>query len=239
MSGNEKNDSIDGAAAGIAQSLHIWIERAKRNLALDLRVSMPGRVISYDPVTQKAIVRGELLPIKYVGDDELPDIPLLFPPIMVDFTRGMGGLAYSTIPILPDDTGIIHFTDRSLSVWLLTGNPRAPVDPVTGRTHALSDAFFRPGLHTDTDPIEPPTALDAHVIEGPLIRLGVAGVQFAALGTDLIADLLTFAAAVAAANTTWAGNPVTGPAFSTALGAALVTLIAALPLDISTKVQIQ
>lgn len=170
MSGNEKNDSVDGASA--AETLHIWIERLRRNIELDLRVSMPARVVAYDPTLQKATVRIELLPIKYVGDDEIPDVPIVLTQIPVRWPRSMGGLCYQTMPVLPADTGHVLFTDRSLSVWLLTGNPVAPVDPVTGRTHALSDAFFEPGLHTDADAITPPTDLTAHVIEGPLVKIG-------------------------------------------------------------------
>jgi hypothetical protein len=232
---NDDDDRVDGAA--VSASLDALLARWRRNIEMDLRVAMPARVISYNPATQKATVRGEVLPVRKVEDEDVPDPPIVFPEIPVRWRRSMGGLAYDTDPLLPGDTGHVTFTDRALSVWLQQGNPGTAIDPVSGRTHDLGDAFFEPGLHTDTDPIVPPTSQTARVIEAPLIKLGVGGVEFALRGTALLATSATLSATLTAVPE--ATDPVTTMALANANTAAILGLFAALASSVSTKVQIQ
>ncbi len=193
----ESRDGVDAAA--LAGALDNWSALVRRNIELDIRVTAPARVVSYDPALQRAVVRLENLAVRFVGDEEVPDPPILLPSIPVRWPMAMGGLAYDTMPLLPGDPGHVHFTDRALSVWLATGNPVAPVDPLNGRTHALGDAFFEPGLHPDAEAIAPPTALDARVLEAPLIRLGVGATQAVAIASLLHTYLIAMFTAAAVA----------------------------------------
>ncbi len=178
---NNNRDGIDGA--DVSASLDALLKLRERNVALESRVAAPVRVILYYPATQKVDLRIENLPVRFVGDEEVPDAPILLPQVPVRWPRT--GAGYITFPLVPGDTGHVVFTDRCLGQWLLTGNPGAPVDPLNGRTHSLGDAVFEPGLHTDSDPIVPPTSLAATVVEGPLVQLGVGATQFVALAATL------------------------------------------------------
>lgn len=175
--GNDDTDHVDGAAPEAA--LKDLMDRVTRCLELGLRVALPARVIAYTPATQLADLRVELLPVGELEGEDFPQPPVLLPQVPVAWPRT--SLGYLTLPLVPGDTGLVVFSDRSLSVWRVTGNEVAPVDPLIGRTHNLGDAVFFPGLHTDTDPIAPPTSLAATVLEGPLVQLGVGATQFVAI----------------------------------------------------------
>lgn len=185
--GNDDTDSVDGAAPDAA--LADLMARVSRCLELGLRVALPARVIAYTPATQLADLRVELLPVGEIEGEDVPQPPVLLPQVPVAWTRT--SLGHLTLPLVPGDTGLAVFSDRSLSVWRTTGNEVAPVDPLIGRTHNLGDAVFFPGLHTDTDPIAPPTSLAATVLEGPLVQLGVGATQFVAIASLLHAYLVS------------------------------------------------
>ncbi len=177
MSAQDDRDGVDATPvtrATLEDLLRIW----RRSIELELRVSAPARVVTYDAATQRATVQLEFLPVAYVGDDEVPQAPILIPGAAV---RWLGGsLGYVTTPLVPGDTGHVVFSDRCLSVWLQQG---APVDPLNSRTHDLADAVFEPGLRNSTNAITPPTDLTATVVEGPLVKLGAT----AQAGTGAIA----------------------------------------------------
>ena len=109
-----------------------------------LRVGMPGRVISYDPVRQSV----EVQPMIPRGvDDEtgerqvemlaaIDDVPVLF--------KGAGGYS-ETFPLSPGDTVWLTFSDFCMDQFLLTGNI---VDPRSDRMHDLSDAVAIPGMRS-------------------------------------------------------------------------------------------
>jgi hypothetical protein len=224
---NNSRDGVDGA--DVSASLDTLLKLRERNAALDLRVSAVVRVIVYYPATQKADLRIECLPVRFVGDEEVPDPPILLPQVPVQWPRTAAG--YITFPLVPGDTGRVVFTDRNLAQWLVTGNEGNAIDPLNGRAHSLGDAVFEPGLHTDTDPIVPPTSLLATVVEGPLVQLGVGATQFVALAALVEAQLNTLKAAIAAAPVT----PLDGGA---GFKAALVAALAAWPTTTAaTKVQ--
>jgi hypothetical protein len=234
---NEKSDQVDGAAA--AATLVDLLSRIRRNVELSIRVMVPARVIVYDPALQKVSVTVEHLPVK---EDEttgvdVPQPPIILPPIPVSFTRGMGGSAYQTVPILPGDTGCVVFSDRDLTTWLQSPEP-GPVDPISGAAHALASGVFVPGMHQDTDPITPTAALDAHVIEGPLVRLGAAGVDFALHGTSINAELVTPRSVLQATPVSASPDPATVTAVA-ANKTAILAIIDALAANMSTKVQVE
>lgn len=166
MSAQDKRDSVDGAAAAVA--LNDLLAQWRRNIELDLRVSMPCQVVTYDPATQRATVQLALLPVAFDRNGaEVVQSPIVIPGVPVRWPGG--SLGYVTTPLVPGDTGHVVFTDRCLSVWLQQGGI---VDPINGRAHALGDAIFEPGIRPDTAPITPATDQTATVVEGPLVKLG-------------------------------------------------------------------
>lgn len=114
-----------------------------------VHVSMPGRVVSYDPATQSANVQPCVSQSRYSesGEREARPLPVL-PSIPV---RHVGGGGFrTTVPIKPGDTGTLVFCSCSIEQWVC-GDGR-PVDPNDDRRHTLSDAYFEPGVRVFRSP---------------------------------------------------------------------------------------
>ena len=109
-----------------------------------LRVSMPGRIESFDAAKQLAVVK-PLLKNTFDAEDGTPtvetipvihDVPVQFP--------GGGGFA-STWPVSAGDPCLLVFSDRSLDRWISNGGD---VDPQTVGRHELSDAVAILGVRS-------------------------------------------------------------------------------------------
>ncbi|WP_048784601.1 Gp138 family membrane-puncturing spike protein [Pantoea vagans] len=102
-----------------------------------LRVSMPGIIQSFDPITctctvQPAIsgqVANEAGELKSAPLPLLVDVPVVFP---------RGGGCTITFPVKAGDECLVVFSDRCIDFWWQNGGVQEPVDP---RQHDLSDAF--------------------------------------------------------------------------------------------------
>lgn len=235
------SQSIDAAQRGI--TLARVLKLAARADELGFNVCGPARVQLWDSVNRRVDVVPQILTVVRGNTPATADVETPLGPMVLSrlpYLQLGGSLARVSVPIAVGDPGIVIYADRSLERYKLAGVPDAPQD---GRAHSKADGIFLHGVPTDLDvaatvPPPDPAALE---LEGAAIKLGALATHFAALGTPLVEALTTFATAIAAANTTWAGNPATAPAFSTALGAALVDLLAGLapPLVLSTKVRVQ
>lgn len=226
MSSTETDDTVDGASPE-AQLVDLLL-RFRRNIELDLRVSAPARIITYDPVTQTATVRLELMPVPIIEGEEVPTPAPPLHGVPVVWHGGTAG--YVSTPLAPGDPGKVTFTDRCLSTWLQTGNPAGPVDPINRRTHNLADAVFEPGLRPLAEARQP-TDQTATVVEGPLIKLGYGATQPVALAPLVQAQLEALKAAIQSAPV----SPLDG---GTTFKAALVAALTAWPASTAaTKTQ--
>lgn len=123
------------------------LEQAKNNAMMDVRVSMPARIVSFDPATKTASVE---IGLKMVNAD---DTQSEYPPL-VDcpclFTRG-GGF-HLVHPYKAGDKGIVLFSDRCFDGWFQSGQVAPPMD---FRVHSMSDAYFIGGADCldDVSPI--------------------------------------------------------------------------------------
>ena len=123
------------------------LEQAKNNAMMDVRVSMPARIVSFDPATKTASVE---IGLKMVNAD---DTQSEYPPL-VDcpclFTRG-GGF-HLVHPYKTGDKGIVLFSDRCFDGWFQAGQVAPPMD---FRVHSMSDAYFIGGADCldDVSPI--------------------------------------------------------------------------------------
>lgn len=103
--------------------------------AAALRVSVPGKIVSFDSETQTATVQ-PLLKDVYEVDGErvtleaplVEDVPVQFP--------GGGGFVV-TFPVQAGDPCWLIVSDKALDVW--HKNPGQVVDPVDDRMHDISD----------------------------------------------------------------------------------------------------
>lgn len=123
------------------------LEQAKNNAMMDVRVSMPARIVSFDPVTKTASVEIGLKMVN--GDDSYSD----YPPLVdcpCKFTRG-GGF-HLVHPYKQGDKGIVLFSDRCFDGWFESGQVAPPMD---FRIHSMSDAYFIGGVDCldDVSPI--------------------------------------------------------------------------------------
>lgn len=161
----DPRDNLDAEPANpeLIDVLELW----RRNIELELRVSAPATVVSYNPTTQRATVQLGALPVAYVGADTRALEPIEIPEVPVRWLGTAAG--YVTMPLEQGDTGHVLFTDRCLTEWLNKGKP---VDPINGRTHALGDAIFEPGLRHKQNVITPATDLQALVVESDMVKLG-------------------------------------------------------------------
>ena len=123
------------------------LEQAKNNAMMDVRVSMPARIVSFDPATKTASVE---IGLKMVNAD---DTQSEYPPL-VDcpclFTRG-GGF-HVVHPYKAGDKGVVLFSDRCFDGWFQAGQVAPPMD---FRVHSMSDAYFIGGADCldDVSPI--------------------------------------------------------------------------------------
>ncbi len=152
---------------------------AVRKLQLEMRRHTVGTVVSYNPATQTADVSVDILQV--VRDNNTPPSrqnpapsitqpPIILKNIPVHFQGTQ--TAYATQPIKAGDKGELHVNDRSIQKWLLSGTQD---DPERMWTHALSESVFYPAPLPAPNKL-PPTDLAAHVIEGPLVKLGYQAV---------------------------------------------------------------
>jgi len=174
-------------------TLQDLLTRFRESLLADLHTSLPGKVVKYDPSTQKADVQ-PLIKERYADENgamqarELPVIPA----VPVQFP-GAGGYRI-TFPVNVGDTGLIVFSEASLDKWLVSGGT---VDPADDRRHDLTDAVFLPGLRdfghalasapTDRATFGKDDGLQIHITPS-LVNVGSnspADLEFAALGDAL------------------------------------------------------
>lgn len=105
----------------------------------EVNTTMPGKVISYDPATNRATVRPSL-PKMLASGEPLPPPDVVRVPVV--WPKGSGGTVGLTLPLKPGDGVMLHFAQRSLEGWL-EGQDVAPDDP---RRFDLVDAVAVPGL---------------------------------------------------------------------------------------------
>lgn len=111
----------------------------------DVHTCIPGRVVTYDPVTQRAdvqpLIKKEYRDGVVLSPAVIYGAPVVFP------TAGTGILS---MPVVTGDTVLLLFSERSIDLWvnsLADGNGKAQeVQPQDNRKHSLSDAICLVGV---------------------------------------------------------------------------------------------
>lgn len=128
--------------SGNSLTLTEIIERISASNLAEVRISIPAKVVTYDPITQSCSVQ-PLIKERVedeTGEWQLERLPVI-PGVPVCFPRG-GGM-HLTFPISIGDTGLVVFSDASLDTWLSEGGE---VDPGEPRSFGINDAVFLPGM---------------------------------------------------------------------------------------------
>lgn len=112
----------------------------RQNLLWDMMIGLPGKVISYDPDIQRAVVECGIQ--RHEGGGEFETLPEINH-VPVQFA---GSAKWSVFHELPEGTeGYIHFSQRAVDYWLSQGGPVKPFD---ARMFDANDAFFAPGYRS-------------------------------------------------------------------------------------------
>ncbi len=156
----------------------------QRDTMLKIHVSAPGKIVTFDPNTQKASISTEILAvfIDANGEDDLQQ-PFTIPNVPVFFMQS--GPSHDTMPMLPGTTGLLVVSDRSLGKWLSQG---VPADPGLDHAHREEDAVFFPGFHPDNNPIAN-FDMTARVIEALQIKIGKDAASKIAKAEELLAAM--------------------------------------------------
>lgn len=209
---------------------------------VELSVSIPAAVTSYDPASQKVSCK-PLIKEPYLDEDEqrqvlslpvIPGVPVVFPGaggFRVTFPISDGNLIIegSTVPAT---TGLLVFADRSIDRWL--SGIGHEVDPEIDHLHSITDAVFIPGLNpfgaalssapNDHATLGADSGVQAH-FHKQIIALGdEAGNDFVALAQKVLTELQSISTAFNS-HTHAAGT------FTTGIGGGAVSGISTIPND--------
>lgn len=128
------------------KSLESVLKDAINSKLMETRVSMPGKIVSYNSSEQRANIQP--LFKKEYKDGTISNLPEI-PGVPVQFPCCDNKKSYIHMPIKTGDFGLLIFCDRNLDNWLSKkGNIELPLD---SRMHDLSDAFFIPGIRPFND----------------------------------------------------------------------------------------
>ena len=134
-------------------SLGAAIKQAFKNLLKEVHTTIPGEIVSFDPITQSAEVQLAIRRIFVTHNSDgtetesFVDIPKLIH-VPVIFLRGGGWCI--TFPVKTGDECIVHFSERSLDVWRKSSGLQNPKD---WRMHNYSDAICQVGLSSEPNVI--------------------------------------------------------------------------------------
>ena len=144
------------------------IRDAFRELMKGVHTSVPGHILTFDPVTQLAQVQVGIVRVD-INDAEFTLKPIIETPVY--FPGGDYCVEYQ---IDPGCEGDILLSERCIDGWVQAGGVAA--NPI-GRFHNLQDAMFLPGFRSR------PNALPDFQNNGVRIR-NRAGTQFVWLKND-------------------------------------------------------
>lgn len=211
-------------------SLSELLQAAVSQAIGDMFVALPGKIVTYDPITQTADVQ-PLLKRPVVFDDgtiEPDDLPIV-PSVPIAFPRG-GGF-FLSFPMAKGDLVLLVFCDRSIDKYKTSGGT-APTDPIDVRTNDISDAVAYPGFYPMLRALKDgaanssvmafgkETGMQIHIDETGIRLGGMAATEPAMQGTKFIAKY----------------NSHT---HTTAFGPSGVPVILWLPADNSLKVKVE
>lgn len=152
------------------------MQRLLDDFAADLHTACPGKVESYDPATQTAVVKPMIKRVSREGLDQervADDLPSL-PAVPVAWPRGGG--YFMTFPLAAGDSGLLVFSQRPMGSWRDSGQVSDPGDE---GTHGLSGVFY-PGVETVARKLSNGDAGTGHAVlgkeGGTQIHITTAGV---------------------------------------------------------------
>lgn len=141
------------------------LRRVLESFAVDLHVSLPGKVRSYDAATQTAEIEIQVRRVIPAAEDTdedtveaypiLPSVPVLWPRVQ--------GAGFLHMKLAAGATVLVLFSEADLGQWRATGEVS---DPGLSTRHGLSGGVVLPGLHWRGNPNEDAAGSEAEVMLG-------------------------------------------------------------------------
>lgn len=124
----------------LSSTLTEYTKKSFFEMMKDVATSIPGHILSFDPVTQLAQIQVGIAR-KDVNGKEFTPSPIIEVPVYF-----YGGDAFTVeCEINPNDGGIVLFSQRCIDGWVTTGG--VANNPIM-RFHDRDDAMFLPGLRS-------------------------------------------------------------------------------------------
>ena len=157
-----------------------WMDSRVSNI----HTAMPGRVVSYDPSTNRASVQPN-------GDYKSEDGRNIQYPIIhnvpIQFPMGQGGTAGITFPINAGDGCLLVFSETQNDDFL-GGNKG---DSEDSRRHSLNDAIAIPGVYAGAAPSNVSHPGDVCVfIGGTMLRISDGSVEITGATLTVSGDVI-------------------------------------------------
>lgn len=171
------------------------IEDAITSRLIDVHVSLPGIVQSYDAALQTATIE---LGVRRVletdaGAQVTETLPLL-ENVPVAFARTAS--FFVSFPLTSGDAGLVVFSEASIDQWRSKGAPSSPGD---ARRHSLTGGVFYPGLVPNAQALADP-GIESDMAMGKVgdaqMRFRGSTVEVTSGGSDAAVDFVAMAAKV-------------------------------------------
>lgn len=121
--------------------LTFMLDEAFNGQLRGLMVSLPGRIMAFDPETQRAQVQCGIRQLI----NGVPTTIAIITGVPVRFSGDNEWYFYHQIT--PGQTeGLIHFSQRAIDTWMNSGGVQTPVD---FRMFSAKDAMFSPGYRSE------------------------------------------------------------------------------------------
>lgn len=138
------------------------IKQFFKSYGQQLRVCLPGKIVTYDFALQQASVQPSFS--NQYSDGTVSPMPIIY---NVPVQWPAGGNWWIHGPLAAGDPVNIHFSDKALDTWLQSGVSQPPPD---SRTHHIADAIAVPGLNPFSNP--------AKVSNGQDLMIAIGNLQF-------------------------------------------------------------
>lgn len=153
-------------------------------VSTELRVALPGKILTYDDTTHLADVQ-PLFKSRAIDSETARDLPVIKRVSVIQARCAAGAVL---LPLAKDDPVTLLVSDRALDGWRASTGA-SPIEPPNGRRHDLSDCWAIPGGYPEGVPLAPkyPGALEIQVNSSTKVAITNGNVEL----LDMLDQVMT------------------------------------------------